>query len=100
MNESVARNFNIHCPEELLEGHYADFASIWHNQDAFVLDFVSMAAPPQPAEDGAKAVNISCRVVTRVRIPASQVWEVMKALEKQYSAWEIETGRRTAGDGG
>jgi hypothetical protein len=34
-------------------------------------------------------------VVARVRVPPSQVFEIMKALERQLTAWETETGRRT-----
>jgi hypothetical protein len=33
-------------------------------------------------------------VVARIRVPAGQVWEIMKALEAQYTACEHETGRR------
>jgi hypothetical protein len=34
------------------------------------------------------------QVVARVRVPPSQVFEIMKALERQLTAWETETGRR------
>jgi hypothetical protein len=37
---------------------------------------------------------VSCRVVTRVRIPASQVWEGMKGLENQLSQYEAENPDR------
>jgi hypothetical protein len=35
-------------------------------------------------------------VVSRVRIPPSQVFELMKALEQQLSAWEKEHPNRSA----
>jgi hypothetical protein len=86
----------INCPPDAEEGHYADFASIWHNRDAFIIDFVALVKPPHPGEDdqGGQQIQVDCRVVSRVRLPASQVFEVMKALEKQLSAWEAETGNR------
>ena len=58
-----------------------------------------MTRPPQLVEDdqGNRSAEIACRVVTRVRIPAAQVWEVMRALENQLTAGEGETGRREPG---
>jgi hypothetical protein len=32
--------------------------------------------------------------VARVRVPPNQVFEIMKALERQLTGWEQETGRR------
>lgn len=88
-------HLNVNLPDQHVEGHYADFANIWHNAETFVLDFLATARPPHPVDEGAgsQQMVLDAQVVTRVRIPAAQVWEVMKALEKQYTAWEKETGR-------
>jgi hypothetical protein len=72
-------------------GVYADFVRAWHTKDAFVLDFASLMEPAAQTDDG---VLIKANVVSRVRIPPSQVFELMKALEAQLSAWEKETGQR------
>jgi hypothetical protein len=94
-------NFNINVPPEQLEGHYADFANIWHNNETFILDFAAMTQPPQPVFGEAAGQPIAAQidgvVVTRVRIPAAQVWEVMKALETQLGAWEKENPDRKLG---
>jgi hypothetical protein len=74
---------HIHVPDEKIEGTYADFVSVWHSRDTFVLDFAVLAQPATPQQ-------VSARVVTRVRIPPSQVFEIMKALEQQLTAWENE----------
>jgi len=74
---------HIHIPDDRIEGTYADFVSVWHSRDAFVLDFAVLAQPTTPQQ-------LSARVVTRVRIPPSQVFEIMKALEQQLTAWESE----------
>lgn len=91
--------FNITVPPEHLEGHYADFASVWHNNETFILDFVSMSRPPQPTrtDEGEQVARIDAQVVTRVRIPAAQVWEVMKALQAQLGQWESENPDRKLG---
>ena len=73
----------IHIPEDRLEGSYADFVSVWHSKDVFVLDFAVLSQPITPQQ-------LTSRVVSRVRIPPSQVFEIMKALEQQLSAWEKE----------
>ena len=99
MTESGAplpTNLNINVPPEKIEGHFADFASVWHNNETFILDFVSMSGPPTPVrgDDGQQVAQINCQVVTRVRIPAEQVWEVMKALQQQLGQWEQENPHR------
>ena len=79
----------IHIPDDRMEGTYADFVSVWHSKDVFVLDFAVLAQPTTPE-------TLAARVVSRVRIPPSQVFEIMKALEQQLTAWETE--RAATGD--
>lgn len=97
MSDAQQFDLNINLPEDLVPGQYADFANIWHTAETFVLDFAVGVMPPHQVEGNPRPV-LDGRVVSRVRIPASQVWEVMKALEKQYTMWEQETGRRPGGD--
>ena len=81
---------------ELEPGVYASFASIWHDPDVFTLDFASVSRQPHPAvdeSDGRTYLHVPARVVARVRIPPAQVFELMKALEQQLSAWEREHGK-------
>ncbi len=93
------REFQIDISPEVETGVYADFVSLWHTPDAFVLDFAALKGPPQLAEqpDGAAVQVFPTRVVARVRIPPGQVFEVMRGLEQQLSMWEEETGRREPG---
>jgi hypothetical protein len=88
--------FNVELPADRVPGHYADFASIWHSNETFILDFIAMGSPPQPGQDdaGNPATIMNCQIVTRVRLPAEQVWEVMKALQTQLGAWEAENPHR------
>jgi hypothetical protein len=39
-------------------------------------------------------LKVATRVVSRVRIPASQVFEIMKGLEQQLSKWERTHGNK------
>ncbi len=79
---------------EVETGVFANFVGVWHQPDCFVLDFQTYTRPPQLSEDsdGRKYIDVATRVVSRVRIPPGQVFEIMKALEQQLSAWERETG--------
>ncbi len=84
----------ISMPEDLVPGVYADFVSVWHGKNAFVLDFAAMAAPPQlvQTDDGREVPVMNSQIVARVRIPPEQVFEIMKALEQQLTAWEATNG--------
>lgn len=77
-------------------GAYANFVGVWNLPDCFVLDFAVVTQPPRPAEDddGEKFMHVSARMVARVRIPPGQVFELMKALNLQLTAWEVHTGNR------
>lgn len=94
------QRFEIEVSGDVEAGVHADFASIWHTQDTFVLDFASLRRPPYLTEDadaGRQVAVMPVRVVARVKIPPGQVFELMKALEAQLSAWETDTGRRPGG---
>jgi len=95
MTDPTQVKVNVTLPPEIEAGVFASFASIWRDNDGFVLDFAVTTAPgmPQQAEDGTNVVNVSARIVSRVRIPASQAWEFMRALNAQLDAWEGEHGK-------
>ena len=90
------QRFEIEISPEVEQGVWADFVSLWHTPDSFVLDFAALRRPPYAVEDAesrAASRVMPARIVGRVRIPPSQVFELMKALEQQLSMWEQETGR-------
>jgi Protein of unknown function (DUF3467) len=92
----LPRRTQINVPDDVEAGNYADFVSVWHNRDVFVLDFGVLTQPPVTVEDenGQPFLAVPTRVVSRVRIPPSQVFEIMRALEQQLTAWEQETDSR------
>jgi hypothetical protein len=89
-------NIDVQMPDELVPGTYADFVAVWHSRDSFTLDFAALAGPPTSTtnEAGQQVTSGKARVVSRVRIPPAQVFELMKALEKQLTQWEQQSGRR------
>jgi hypothetical protein len=82
----------LNLPPEHEAGVYASFAQIWHDNDGFIVDFAVATMPPmqQRDEDGATFVLAPAKVVSRIRMPASQAWEFMRALNAQLSMWEQE----------
>jgi Protein of unknown function (DUF3467) len=101
MSEQAAQpqpeqRFEIEISPDVEPGVYADFASIWHTRNTFVLDFASLRQPPVLGEDedsGQPVLRVPTRIVARVKIPSDQIFELMRALEQQLSAWERETGQ-------
>jgi len=80
----------LNLPVDRAGGVYADFVRAWHTRDGFILDFAAYTDPPIRDETVDDIVQQST-VVSRVRIPPNQVFELMKALEAQLSLWESET---------
>jgi hypothetical protein len=93
----VALQFQVDVPPDVEAGVPADFANVWHTRTSFVIDF---AVPKGPAklvdgpEDGPRHAVVNARVVSRVRIPPEQAFEIARALTQQLDQWEKETGRR------
>ncbi|MFB9962088.1 DUF3467 domain-containing protein [Sinosporangium siamense] len=97
MNDSPESRLELSISEQVEAGLYANFASVWHTEDGFVLDFAVITRPPQLANDpssGQHFVSVPTRIVSRIRLPPNQVFELMKALEQQLTAYEKETGRK------
>jgi hypothetical protein len=96
MPDELPPQFEIDLPPEVVAGNYADFANVWHTPAVFVMDFVTLAQPPreQDTSEGERVAVVPARVVSRIRIPPEQVFELAKALTQQLEFWEQETGRR------
>ena len=51
MNQEPESHLEVSISPEVEAGLYANFASVWHTQDGFVLDFAVITRPPQLAND-------------------------------------------------
>lgn len=86
----------IELPDEQEAGVFADFANIWNTPSTFVIDFLSVKQPPvearllNPEADGTVLLT---KVVSRIRIPAEQVFPLIQALTNQAQMWLQQTGR-------
>jgi hypothetical protein len=84
-------SFNIQVPPDLEGGSYANFLSVWHTGHEFTLDF-SVTQPPQVPENPQGAVTIPCRVVARVKIPPSLIFDMLRALNEDMTKYETVFG--------
>lgn len=83
----------MQLPPETEVGVFADFASVWHTPNTFVLDFLSVKMPARAADSGDGPV-IDAKVAARVRIPSEQIFPLIQALQTQGNQWLAETGRQ------
>ena len=83
-------SFDIQVPDDLQNGQYANFMSVWSQAHEFTLDF---AVTHQSVErDG--AVVVPTRVVARIKIPLTMAEDVLRALATQVTQFEEQAGGR------
>ena len=81
----------IDVPPELEGGTYANVLNVWHTAYEFTLDFGVMQQVGEP-EDADAPVQVPVRVVSRVRIPVTLLFEVLKALNTNMTGYESTFG--------
>ena len=83
----------IAVPPEAEAGVYANLLAIWHTQDEFTFDFaVKQPSQLRQSEEGVEKVHVPARVVSRVRVPPGQVFEILKALNENMTHYERAFG--------
>ncbi len=83
----------IAVPPEEEVGVYANLLAIWHTQDEFTFDFaVKQPSQLRPSDDGGESVHVPARVVSRVRVPPGQIFEILKALNENMTHYERAFG--------
>jgi hypothetical protein len=74
----------ISVPPHLQTGVYANTLSVWHTRSEFTLDFLA-----RPADRDEPEVAL---VVSRVKIPTMIVFELIRRLNDEMSAYESKYG--------
>ena len=86
-------SIQVHVPEELVDGVYANLLSVWHTAYEFTLDFASLQQMVTGVSPDGEEVNvIPTRVVSRVKIPPTQIFEILRALNENMSHYEATYG--------
>jgi hypothetical protein len=84
-------NFDFLVSPELEGGTYSNILSVWHTGHEFTLDF-AVTQPPIMPEGEAQPVTVPCRVVTRVKIPRTLIFDIMRALNDNMTIYERTFG--------
>jgi hypothetical protein len=79
--------FRQRVPKELQTGSYANLMAGWLTPYEFTLDF-AVTQEPQVPEDAADPVTIPCILVSRVKIPVTIIFDVLRALSDLMTAYE------------
>jgi hypothetical protein len=88
-DEGQGLSLRMDVPEEQRGGEYANILAVWHTAHEFTLDFAA-TQPPQrtdPNDENSPFV-VPCHVVSRVRIPVSVVFDVLRALNENMTRYE------------
>ena len=85
--------FELNVPPELEGGVYANVLGVWHTAYEFTLDFAAMQ-PPQVLDesDPASPTHVPCRVVARVKIPVTAVFDLIRAVNDNMTKYEEHFG--------
>ena len=85
--------FETEIAPELEGGVYANFLSVWHTPHEFTLDFAATQPPHvQDESDPNSPVRVPCRVVARVKIPLTVVFELIRAVNDNMTRYEQAFG--------
>jgi Protein of unknown function (DUF3467) len=84
-------NFSVQVPPDLEGGTYANFLGVWHTGHEFTLDF-AVTQPPVVPEDENEPVTVPSRVVARVKIPPTLIFDIMRALSENMTTYESTFG--------
>jgi hypothetical protein len=78
---------NVVVPDDQVAGHYANVVGVWHTPHEFAVDFCVI----QPFVGGEQG-SMQARVVTRVRIPPTIVFDLLRAINDNLAKYEDTFG--------
>jgi hypothetical protein len=79
-------NVTINVPPDQVAGAYANVVGVWHSPHEFAIDF----CVNQPYSSGPQ--TLAAQVVSRVRIPTTIVFDLLRALSENLGEYESEYG--------
>jgi len=88
-------SLETHAHPDLQAGAYANALAIWHTAHEFTFDFLVSSEPPQPArtEDGEEVIRAPHRLVARIRIPPTAVFDIIRTVSQNLTLYEQRFGQ-------
>ena len=92
-DEPTEQGFEFFVPPEEEPGAYANTFAIWHTAYDFVLDFgvIQLAQPSDPNDPKSPPV-VPARVVSRVMLPSTLIFEFVKTINHVMDSYERQWG--------
>jgi Protein of unknown function (DUF3467) len=86
--------FEPHADASLEAGCYANGLAIWHTLHEFTFDFFVSSQPPSEARtpDGEVVIRAPHRLVARVRIPPTSVFDIIRTISQNLALYEQKFG--------
>jgi hypothetical protein len=87
--------FESRADPALEAGAYANALAIWHTAHEFTFDFLVSSEPPQPAttDEGEAVIRAPHRLVARVRIPPTAVFDIITTINQNLTLYEQNFGQ-------
>jgi hypothetical protein len=91
--EGGSNDLDFQISPELEGGVYANALTSWHSPHDFTLDFAAMQRPePFDPADPESEVSIVCRIVVRVRVPLTMMFDFIREMNHSLTGYEQEHG--------
>ena len=76
-------------------GDYANALAIWHTGHEFTFDFLVNSEPPRQAraEDGEDVIQAPHRLVARIRVPPTAVFDIIRTINQNLTLYEQRFGQ-------
>lgn len=74
--------------EEMEDGTYANFVSVWHSPHEFTLDF-AVTLTPRQTEDG---LVVPAKVVSRLKISPTLIFDLLRTINHNMTRYEAAFG--------
>lgn len=80
-------------PPELEGGVYSNFFNAWHSEHEFTIDFASRQIPlVEEPDEPESAAFVRCPVVSRVKLPVTLAFELIRSLNAVMTEYEAQYG--------
>ena len=90
MADEPTSEVQVFVPPEQEGGTYSNYLVAWYSAFEFTLDFCA-TLPPRRADDEALVV-IPCRVVSRIKIPVTLIFDMLRTVNGIMTQYEDQFG--------
>ena len=86
--------FEPHADPSLEAGAYANGLAVWHTLHEFTFDFFVSSQPPTETRnaDGELVIRAPHRLVGRVRVPPTSVFDIIRTISQNLAMYEQKFG--------